>query len=140
MSEPLDAALARLRELLTDPDRLVRAVASGRRRGAEPEFAKTELRPVALKDGLKLQVSRHDGRRPVVTNVDFDAADAQLDALLAQPYGNWLVETVDETVQLRVTKRGAAQVHRAAAQRERDLEHDRMRSHLIAADDPLFSA
>ncbi|MGH8879809.1 MAG: class I SAM-dependent methyltransferase, partial [Stackebrandtia sp.] len=54
-------------------------------------------------------------------------------------YGNWLVETTDATVQLRVTKRGAAQLHRAPADRTRDLAHDRTPPHLIAADDPLFT-
>jgi SAM-dependent methyltransferase len=34
--------------------------------------------------------------------------------LLAEPFGNWHVQTADATVQLRVTKSGDAQVHRAA--------------------------
>jgi SAM-dependent methyltransferase len=140
MSESLTAAVAELRVLLTDQDHLVRAVASGRQRGATPDFVRTELRPVELKDGLRLQVSRHDGRRPTVSNLDFDSASEELDALLAQPYGNWLVETTDATIQMRVTKRGDALVHRAAAQRRRDLSHDRTPPHLIAADDPLFGA
>lgn len=138
MSEPLGPALAQLRELIGDADRLVRAVASGRRRGETPECVKTELRPVKLKTETKLQLTRHDDGLPTVSNIDFDSP--QLDALLEQPYGNWLVETVDSTVQLRVTKRGAAQVHRSVASREQDLDHDRASRHLMPADDPLFTA
>jgi hypothetical protein len=62
--EPLEPALARLRPLLADPERLVRAVGAGRRRGALPAFARAELRPVRLKAGLRLQVTTTDGRTP----------------------------------------------------------------------------
>ena len=43
------------------------------------------------------------------------AAEAVVDGALGQAYGNWHVETTAETVQLRVTKKGEAQVHRSAA-------------------------
>ena len=138
MTESLDAALTRIRQLINDRDTLVRAVASGRRRGwPAPVHMRTEFRPVALKTGIRLQITRHDGTRPITDNVEF--GDSAVDVVLAQPYGNWLVETVDATVQLRVTKRGEAQVHRSAADRVRDLSHDRTPPHLIAADDPLFT-
>ena len=138
MTEPLAPALDELRGLLTDPELLVRAVASGRRRNSRPQYLKTELRPVTVQGGQKLQISRHDGNRPLVVNVGTAEAGGHIDELLAEPYGNWLVETTASTVQLRVTKRGEAQVHRAAASRERDLAHDRAAPHLIAPDDPLF--
>ncbi|ADD45512.1 class I SAM-dependent methyltransferase [Stackebrandtia nassauensis] len=138
MTESLEQALAEIRGLLAERHKLVRAVASGRRRNERPAHVKTELRPVAVKGGVKLQISQHDGQRPLVTNVDGDEADKRVDDVLAEPYGNWLVETTEATVQLRVTKRGDAQVHRAAASRDRDLAHDRTPPHLIAPDDPLF--
>src|SRR2546423_15701969 len=62
--EPLEPALARLRPLLTDPERLVRAVGAGRRRGAQPAFARAVLRPVRLKAGPRLQVTTTDGQAP----------------------------------------------------------------------------
>ena len=139
MTESLNSALARVRDLLTDSDGLVRAVASGRRRGQRPRWEKTQLRPVALKTGIALQISRFDGKRPQVSNIDFTDADAELSTLLEEPYGNWHVETTSRTLQLRVTKRGDALVHESAASRTRDLQHDRTPPHLIPADDPLFS-
>jgi SAM-dependent methyltransferase len=138
----LDDALAELRPLLLDPDRLVRAVAAGRQRTAQPSVARAELRPVDLKKGRHLQVVTHDGRQATTRNTAYGAAGPTVDALLAEPFGNWHVETVDETVQLRVTKKGAAQVHRSLSSR-RDVEprqHDRARQHLLAPDDPLFAA
>jgi SAM-dependent methyltransferase len=148
--EPLEPALARLRPLLADPERLVRAVGAGRRRGAQPAFARAVLRPVRLKAGLRLQVTTTDGRTPTpsihtANHAPGADADRAVDALLAEPFGNWHVETRDEIVQLRVTKSGDAQVHsQAAAGQQLDQEavadHDRARRHLLDPGDPLFGA
>jgi len=138
--EPLDPALESLRPLLLDSQRLVRAVAAGRRHGVDrPPWRRVELRPVELKAGLWLQVVRYDERQAHTENVPYDVAGAVVDDLTAQPYGNWHVDTRDETVQLRVTKKGAAQVHRAAAPRTADHRaHDRAKPRLIGPGDPLF--
>ncbi|MBT0767495.1 SAM-dependent methyltransferase [Kineosporia sp. J2-2] len=139
MPEPLVPALDRLRPLLLDADGLVRAVASGRRRNQHPDPSRAELRPVDLKQGRQIQVTTTDGRIPVVRNLTGEAAGQGIDALLAQPFGNWHVETRDSIVQLRVTKRGEAQVHVEARSAERvDGSHDRPPNHLIDPDDPLF--
>jgi SAM-dependent methyltransferase len=147
VSEPLDIALAEIRELLLDPDRLVRAVAAGRRRGGVPSPVRAELRPVDLKAGRRLQVVTSDGVRPYTRNlVPGTEASAAVDELLAQPYGNWHVEATTATVQLRVTKRGEAQVHRAAPEASvaetaaQAAAHDRPKAHLLPPDDPLYDA
>lgn len=146
----LRAALDDLRSVLVDPDRLVRAIASGRRRGAEPlQWPRVELRPVDLSAGVRLQVVRSDGRQAFTTNVAYGAAAASLVAeLLDEPYAGWHVDTVDSTIQLRVTKRGGAQVHRSTPPRDhRDTveptatrAHDRVKPRLLASDDPVLRA
>ena len=142
MAEALEAALADVRDTLLAPDRLVRAVAAGRRHGQPlPAHARTELRPVDLKGGRRLLIAVWDGTQTTTSHAVYGSeAEARVDALLAEPYGNWHVETVDETVQLRVTKKGAAQVHRAPAQRSQRTGHDRVRSRVLADEDPLFAA
>ena len=122
---------------MSAPETLVRAIGSGSRQGATPRFRKVELRPVRIKNDVRLQITRHDEHRPTVSNVDFPATD-ELSELLAEPYRHWLVETVDATLQLRFTKRGKTQLHTAPASRTQRLEHDRVAPHLIAADDTLF--
>ena len=57
MAEPLETALARVRADLLDPERLIRAVAAGRRRGRTPRWRRAELRYVDLKAGRRLQVT-----------------------------------------------------------------------------------
>ena len=138
-AEPLDAALGEVRRLVLAPDRLIRAVAAGRRRGQELSTVRAELRPVTLKAGPALQIVTSDGTRPLTRNAAWGAeADAAVDALLAEPFGNWHVETVDATVQVRVTKKGAAQVHRSSPVAGRSQAHDREKAYRLDPGDPLF--
>ena len=145
--QPLDDALADLRPLLLDPDRLLRAVAGGRRRGATPAWRRVELRPVDLKAGRRLQVVAHDATQAHTRNHGYGPeAAVAVDALLAEPFGNWHVETVEATVQLRVTKKGDAQVHRSAAARELSVSpadnrpHDRLKPRLVDPAEPFLHA
>ena len=144
MPTDLTAALTDVRTLLLDAEHLVRAVAAGRRRGVEPPaHERVEVRPVTLKSGPHLQLLARTG--PVVStrNVGLGAeAAAAVDELLAQPFGNLHVETASEVVQLRVTKKGEAQVHRsasgAATSTAGPQAHDRVKERLVDPDDPLF--
>ena len=129
-------------EILTDPTRLVRAVASGKARGADPQWRRLEMRPVALKKGIKLQVVKYDERQaftsnhpyPTASNSDASRgrsrgrrggassassspssvpdASSAVDDAFAAGFANWRVETPDEILQLRVTKSGEALVNR----------------------------
>jgi hypothetical protein len=143
--QPLDEALASLRPLLLDAA-LVRAVAAGRRRGTAAP-GRAELRPVDLgRDRIRhLQViTTAEGGGPITRNLPpGEDAAAAVDALLAEPFGSWYVEAAGRVVQLRVTKRGDAQVHETRQDRERDPDpapHDRVKQRLIDPGDPLFAA
>jgi SAM-dependent methyltransferase len=139
--EDLDGALRALRPMLLDERSLVRAVASGRRRNLQPSWRRAEVRPVDLKTGRHLQVVTYDERTATTANHAYDGpADAAVDTLLAEPFGNWHVQSTTQTVQLRVTKKGQAQVHRQPAAAEQRTTHDRDRRHLIDPGDPLFTA
>ncbi|WP_444948970.1 class I SAM-dependent methyltransferase [Micromonospora ureilytica] len=141
MPQPLDAALTEVRALLLDPA-LTRAVAAGRRRGRRPTVERAELRPVTLKAGPRMQITTTDGARPYTRNiVPGPEAAAAVDELLAEPFGNWHVETAAATLQLRVTKSGEAQVHRAAASRPAATPagNDRTKEYLLDPGDPIFA-
>ena len=138
MPEALAPALAEVRALLLGGD-LVRAVAAGRRRGAAPRASRVELRAVEVSAGARLLLTEAGERGPATRTLTLDDAAAAVDGLLAEPFGNWHVETRLGTVQLRVTKKGEAQVHRAVADRSGVPDpHDRAKQHLLAPDDPLF--
>jgi SAM-dependent methyltransferase len=139
MPGPLEPALTEVRALLLDPDHLVRAVAAGRRRGRTPSVARAELRPVTLRSGRRLQLVTFHGQRPSTRNLPYgEPARAAVDALLAEPFGTWHVATTSVTVQVRVTKSGAAQIHRGPGAAPVAGGHDRAPAHLLDPGDPLF--
>lgn len=140
MPEPLSDALARVRDLVLDDQALVRALATGRRRGSRPPWRRVELRYVDLKAGRHLQVTRYDETQAHVSN-HRDAAEV-LDGLLGEPFGNWHVDTTTQTLQLRVTKGGDAvvSVQARAVPVETVHAHDRSKTRLLPEDDPVLLA
>jgi len=150
-AEPLLRALARVRAVLLDDAVLVRAVGSGRQKGATPPWRRVELRYVDLKAGRRLQVVRYDETQAHTTNhaPGTDARDA-VDALLDEPFGNWHVETTSKNVQVRVTKKLEAMVHTAPRQAPAEdgpgeaddpaRAHDRRKPRLLPEDHPVLRA
>lgn len=133
-TEALDRVAAALRER----DALVRAVASGSRRGVANPWRRAEIRYVDLKPGRRLQVVRYDERQAHTQNyADVDAAVAEL---LATGFNAWHVTTTSRVLQLRFTKKGAPLLHESATSAEQDLAHDRAKQHLLAEDHPVFRA
>ncbi len=143
MPEPLSLALDRVREEILDPERLVRAVAAGRRRGHEVAWRRAELRYVDVRAGRVLQVTTYDEHQAHTRNTALGPeAEEAVGDLLATAFGNWHVDTVDETLQLRVTKKGDAQLHVRPRVDEQPVsrEHDREKPRLLPADDPVLRA
>jgi SAM-dependent methyltransferase len=141
-AQPLLRVLSQLRQQILDADALVRAVASGRRRGTEPpRWRRVELRYVDLKAGRRLQVTAYDEHQAHTSNhaPGDDARDA-VDALLEENFGNWHVDTTTQSHQVRVTKKGDALLHTAVREAEADRDHDRDKNRLLPEDDPVFVA
>ncbi|KQV71540.1 glutathione S-transferase [Nocardioides sp. Root122] len=140
---------ARLRAAVLDADHLVRALASGRRKGRPApevdgrEVRRAEVRVVDLKAGRHLQVTTYDATQAHTANHPVgEAAEAAVDALLGQPFANWHLDTSTETLQVRVTKKGVPMLHASARSGEADLtrEHDRPKDRLLAEDHPVLKA
>ncbi|GAB3861463.1 hypothetical protein GCM10028801_25660 [Nocardioides maradonensis] len=143
MSAPADA-IVEVRTAVLDDEHLVRAIVSGRRRGMPaPDHRRVELRWVDLKAGRHLQVVRYDATQAHTANFAAGPAAAEaVDGLLAEPFGNWHVETTAATLQLRYTKKGEPMLARSGATVGAvvDRGHDRDKERLLADDDPVFAA
>ncbi|QWC84118.1 SAM-dependent methyltransferase [Nocardioidaceae bacterium] len=142
---PLADALAEVAEALSAHDSLVRAVASGRRRGVErPAYERVDVRPIDLRTGPHLQFAATAGDQVLTSNHALGdgsgAAQHAVEQLLAQPWGNWHVETTSEIRQLRVTKKGDAQVSVSTqtAPVVVDRSHDRVKQRLLSPDHPVL--
>ncbi|HSF35818.1 MAG TPA: SAM-dependent methyltransferase [Nocardioides sp.] len=148
MSTPRDE-LATVRSAILDADGLVRALASGRRKGKPlpvvdgREVRRVEVRVVDLKAGRHLQVTSYDATQAHTSNhLVGAAAEAAVDALLAEPFANWHVDTATETHQLRVTKKGVPMLHTSARAEEvaPSRGHDRSKDRLLPEDHPVLRA
>jgi SAM-dependent methyltransferase len=148
-TEPLLSALARARGHLLDSEGLVRAVASGRRKGRplpqvqDRDVRRVELRYVDLKAGRHLQVTSYDETQARTANFAAGAeAEAAVDTLLDQPFGNWHVDTTTQTHQVRATKKLEAVVHTTdrAEPVAAERGHDRDKQRLLSEDDPVLVA
>lgn len=134
-------ARAVVREALLDEAGLVRAVASGRQRNTEARHRRVELRYVDLKAGRRLQLTCYDDTQSHTRNLELgEPARAAVDELIEKPFANWHVETVVETLQLRITKRGRPLLHRRAAEKqvEPDRSHDRAKQRKLDESDEIF--
>ncbi len=148
MAEPLLRVLARMRSLILDDQSLVRAVASGRQKGQTPRWRRVEMRYVDLKAGRHLQVTAYDDTQAHTSNHAVgEAAKDALDDLLDEPFGNWHVDTLTESHQVRVTKKLEAMVHTSPRVVEADgggaepqRQHDRAKPRLLPEDDPALVA
>jgi len=141
--QPLEEGLDRIRRAILEPDSLVRAVGAGRRRGsAPPPFRRVELRYVDLKRGRHLQITQYDDQRSYIHNVPAVSAATEVDVLLSSAYANWHVKDKDAELQLRVTKRGEAQVHQrtvtAADAPAVSTAHDRPKARWLPTLHPVW--
>ena len=136
--QSLDATFAEFETLFAKTDSLVRVVLSGRRRNMQTPNERIDIRPVALKDGLAIQVSHSDGRQ--MTSKNYAPSEAPFAQLLRAGYANVLLEHTQGSLALRITKKGEALVHRESGVREQDLSHDRTKLRLLDAADPFLIA
>lgn len=137
-------ALGRVRSSVLDQARLVRAVASGRRRGETVPWKRAVLRYVDLKAGRSLQLTTYDESRATVQNAPAGSAQAaELTAsVIDLPFANWRVETTDTVLQMRVTKKGRALVNVQVLDQSRSVDHshDRQKPRMLPADHPVLQA
>ncbi len=137
MSEnELEQIFTDLHSALLQSDSFVRAVLSGRRRNMHPDHERIDLRPVQLKDGMAIQVSYSDGRQ--MTSKNFTPKELPFLEIARSGYANILVESVGETLSLRISKKGAPLISRSKNSSEQDLSHDRSKKRLLDASDPFL--
>ncbi len=132
----LELAFAKATELISDQDNFVRAVFSGRRRNMQTQYERIDIRPVQLKDGLKLQLVMSEEKQDTTKNIDIDGS--KILELLNGGYANILVEFTTGSYSLRITKKGEALIHEAKGVFERSVNHDRTKERLLDASDPFL--
>jgi SAM-dependent methyltransferase len=136
--EKLEATFAEFESLFSQTESLVRVVLSGRRRNMQTPNERIDIRPVALKDGVAIQVSHSDGRQ--MTSKNYSPTQAPFGELIRAGYANILLEHTRGSVALRITKKGEPLIHRDNTAYQQDLSHDRTKARLLDPSDPFLIA
>ncbi len=136
MTNSLEDAMHDASTRIVDIAGLVRVVLSGCRRNMVTEFDRIDIRPVEIKGKILLQLSHNDGRATTVKNLIPENNDVL--ALLSSGYSNILVDTINGSMSIRVTKSGDAQVHFEKKSMEQNLSHDKKKARLLEPTDPFL--
>lgn len=137
MSIQISEAIAVISGAIAEPRKLSRILFAGRRKGYQPQYQRIEIRPVELKGVIHLNSIFHDGRTDLTKNLlpnEFDIATQ-----FESGFANVVIETTSERIEMRITKKGDVLIHRSPITgSEPSLSHDRQKSRLLPANDPLF--
>ncbi len=96
------------------------------------------IRPVLLKNQRHLQFSYFSAKQDITKNYLPDEAAAQLAELLELPFSSIHLRLTDEDINVQITKKGKAILHREGANQHRqaELSHDAPKALPIPADNP----
>jgi SAM-dependent methyltransferase len=118
------------------PEVISRVVLSGRRRNMQTSSERLDLRPVMIKETLHFQVSTSDGR--AVTTKNYLPTELPINEYIRSGYANILIEGVEESFTLRITKKDEPLISITAGAGVVDLAHDKKKERLLAAADPFL--
>jgi SAM-dependent methyltransferase len=134
----LEEIFIELAKKFSETNSLVRVVLSGRRRNMQTPHERIDMRPVLIKDAISIQVSHSDGRQ--MTTKNYLPEQTPFNELMRSGFANILLEQTDQSMSVRITKKGEALVHRDSSNREQELSHDRTKSRLLDPSDPYLIA
>ena len=134
----LDEIFAELESKFLETQSLVRVVLSGRRRNMQVAHERIDMRPVSLKEALQIQMTYSDGRQ--MTTKNYPLGQVPFAELIRSGYANILLETTEDSMSLRITKKGEPLLHREEGKRDQELSHDREKSRLLDSSDPFLIA
>jgi SAM-dependent methyltransferase len=132
----LEQAFAQAIGYFQSPETIGRIVLSGRRRNMQTETERIDIRPVDIKSALHFQVSTNDGK--ATTTKNYLPGDLPISDYLTSGYSNVLIETLDESFSLQISKKDEPVITVKAGKFEADLSHDRKKNRLLDPSDPFL--
>ncbi len=137
-------AVEQVRAALLDQSQLIRAVATGRTRGQSPRWRRVELRPISVKAGPRLQVTRYTATQAFTANHQWQTPELEsvIDELLGEGFGEWTVELAGDRLRLRTNASGNPTLSRRerTTQLSPSTTHDRAKERLLPLDHQVWRA
>ena len=132
----LEEAFSQALLYFANPEAIARIVLSGRRRNMQTDCERIDIRPVSIKEKLHFQVSTSDGR--AVTTKNYTPTDLPISDFIRSGYANILIECVEESFTLRITKKDEPLISITSGAGTVDLAHDKKKARLLDAGDPFL--
>jgi SAM-dependent methyltransferase len=132
----LEEAISQALLYFQRPEKIARVVLSGRRRNMETATERLDIRPVMIKEKLHFQVSTSDGR--AVTTKNYLPTELPINEYIRSGYANILIEGVEESFSLRITKKDEPLISITAGAGVVDFAHDKKKERLLDAADPFL--
>jgi SAM-dependent methyltransferase len=132
----LEEAFSQAHLYFREPELIGRVILSGRRRNMQTATERMDIRPVIIKEKLHFQVSTSDGR--AVTTKNFLPSELPIHEYIRSGYANLLIEGVEESFSLRITKKDEPLISITAGTGAVDLAHDKKKERLLDAADPFL--
>ena len=132
----LEEAFSQALLYFAKPEAIARIVLSGRRRNMQTDCERIDIRPVSIKEKLHFQVSTSDGR--AVTTKNYTPTDLPISDFIRSGYANILIECIEESFTLRITKKDEPLISITSGAGTVDLAHDKKKERLLDAGDPFL--
>jgi len=132
----LEEAFSQALLYFQSPEKIARVVLSGRRRNMQISSERLDVRPVMIKETLHFQVSTSDGR--AVTTKNYPPTELPINEYIRSGYANILIEGIEESFSLRITKKDEPLISITAGAGVIDLAHDKKKERLLDAADPFL--
>jgi SAM-dependent methyltransferase len=132
----LEEAFSQALLYFVNPESITRIVLSGRRRNMQIASERIDIRPVSIKEKLHFQVSTSDGR--AVTTKNYTPTDLPISEFIRSGYANILIECIEESFSLRITKKDEPLISITPGKGAVDLAHDKKKERLLDPADPFL--
>ena len=132
----LEEAISQALLYFQSPEKIARVVLSGRRRNMQITTDRIDIRPVIIKETLHFQVSTSDGR--AVTTKNYPPTELPINEYIHSGYANILIEGIEESFSLRITKKDEPLISITPGAGAVDLAHDKKKERLLDAADPFL--
>jgi hypothetical protein len=132
----LEEAFSQALLYFANPEAIARIVLSGRRRNMRTDYERIDIRPVSIKEKLHFQVSTSDGQ--AVTSKNYTPSDLPISDFIRSGYANILIQCIEESFTLRITKKDEPLISITSGAGTVDLAHDKKKERLLDSGDPLL--
>ena len=132
----LEEAFSQALVYFQSSEQIARVVLSGRRRNMQTSSERLDVRPVIIKETLHFQVSTSDGR--AVTTKNYLPSELPINEYMRSGYANILIEGIEESYSLRITKKDEPLISITPGAGAVDLAHDKKKERLLDAADPFL--